>query len=689
IILDGIRKGGIGQPFAQNSIFGWVISGPITSSETDARGNLTTHSVKCALASITAHHVFCSLALEQELRRFWEVEELPRQSILTPQEKQCEEHFRGTHSRDATGRYVVRLPFKHGPPIAIGASRIRAERSLNALMRQFQTKPALETEYRDFLTEYESLGHMRPAINSEAPREPHVYIPHHGVYRENSTTTRLRVVFNASSVTSNGTSLNDFLHVGPKLQTDITSVILQWRRYKYVYSADIAKMYRQILVDHRDVNYQRILWASLPSNSPTEYQLLTVTYGMSCAPFLALRVLKQLVEDEGQHFPLAIPILRDNIYVDDVIFGADTPDVAREKRDQVISILARGGFKLRKWASNSPSLLADIDLADHGLAGKKPLARDEQLKILGIGWSPALDSFEFSVSLAATVPISKRTILSALATLYDPLGWVTPATITAKILMQQLWRLKVGWDDKISEALLSHWTEIYSRFAYLSHVKIPRWCEIGSENGHAELHGFADASNNAYAAAIYIKVISESRAITVTLLAGKSKVAPLKPLSIPRLELSAALLLARLLEFVRETNGYHDLPCFCWTDSTIVLAWVTQHPSRWKTFVANRVNEIQSRLPNCQWRHVSTEDNPADCASRGIFGDEIINHALWWRGPPWLQFDPDKWPSPDPCIAPTAPLEERIASLQCSQRRDPWDLASRYSSWPRLIRVTA
>ncbi|XP_011864190.1 PREDICTED: uncharacterized protein LOC105560050, partial [Vollenhovia emeryi] len=530
---------------------------------------------------------------------------------------------------------------------------------------------------------------MRPAINSEAPREPHVYIPHHGVYRENSTTTRLRVVFNASSVTSNGTSLNDFLHVGPKLQTDITSVILQWRRYKYVYSADIAKMYRQILVDHRDVNYQRILWASLPSNSPTEYQLLTVTYGMSCAPFLALRVLKQLVEDEGQHFPLAIPILRDNIYVDDVIFGADTPDVAREKRDQVISILARGGFKLLKWASNSPALLADIDLADHGLAGKKPLARDEQLKILGIGWSPALDSFEFSVSLAATVPISKRTILSALATLYDPLGWVTPATITAKIFMQQLWRLKVGWDDKISEALLSHWTEIYSRFAYLSHVKIPRWCEIGSENGHAELHGFADASNNAYAAAVYIKVISESRAITVTLLAGKSKVAPLKPLSIPRLELSAALLLARLLEFVRETNGYHDLPCFCWTDSTIVLAWVTQHPSRWKTFVANRVNEIQSRLPNCQWRHVSTEDNPADCASRGIFGDEIINHALWWRGPPWLQFDPDKWPRPDPCIAPTAPLEERIASLQCSQRRDPWDLASRYSSWPRLIRVTA
>ncbi|XP_029673054.1 uncharacterized protein LOC115241432 [Formica exsecta] len=286
------------------------------------------------------------------------------------------------------------------------------------------------------------------------------YLPHHEVIRESSSTTRLRVVFNASSVTSNGTSLNDHLHAGPKLQTDLMSVILQWRRHKYVYSSDIAKMYRQILVNPRDINYQRILWKATPSEPLIDYQLLTVTYGMSCAPFLALCVLKQLVIDEGQYFPLAIPILRDNIYVDDLLFGTDDTTRIRQARDQLNLMLKRGGFVLRKWASNSPSLLEDIDIADHGLTTKKSLAEDEQIKILGIGWNPANDIFEFRVSLTANALDTKRTILSAIAKFYDPLGWVTPVTITAKIFMQQLWRIKIDWDDVISEPHIAKWMRI-------------------------------------------------------------------------------------------------------------------------------------------------------------------------------------------------------------------------------------
>jgi len=232
----------------------------------------------------------------------------------------------------------------------------------------------------------------------KTPSRQFVYLPHHGVIRESSSTTRLRVVFNASSVTSNGTSLNDHLHSGPKLQTDITSVILQWRRYKYVYSSDIAKMYRQIRVDERDINYQRILWKSSPSEAIREYQLLTVTYGMSCAPFLALRVLRQLVADEGQHFPLAVPILRDNIYVDDILFGADNMTLIRQSRDQLNSLLKRGRFELRKWASNSPALLKDIDATHYESARTRSFDSEDQIKILGIGWNPESDSFVYSIS---------------------------------------------------------------------------------------------------------------------------------------------------------------------------------------------------------------------------------------------------------------------------------------------------
>ncbi|XP_029678708.1 uncharacterized protein LOC115244856 [Formica exsecta] len=271
-----------------------------------------------------AHHIISSQSLEEELRRFWEVEELPRQSILTLQEKQCEEHFCSIHSCDSDGRYIVRLPFKTIPPIDIGNSRFRAEKMLNSLIRRFRDKPEIAKEYSELISEYQRLGHMRPAPMPQGDIEQTVYLPHHGGIRESSSTTHLRVVFNASSVTSNGTSLNDHLYAGPKLQTDLMSVILQRHRYKYVYLSDIAKMYRQILIDPCDTNYQRILWKSSFSEPLINYQLITVTYGMACAQFLALRVLKQLVIDEGQHFPLAVPILSDNIYVDDLLFGADT-----------------------------------------------------------------------------------------------------------------------------------------------------------------------------------------------------------------------------------------------------------------------------------------------------------------------------------------------------------------------------
>ncbi|XP_029673119.1 uncharacterized protein LOC115241495 [Formica exsecta] len=515
------------------------------------------------------------------------------------------------------------------------------------------------------MSDYQRLGHMQPAPTAQNQFEQSVYLPHHEVIRESSSTTRHCVVFNASSVTSNGTSLNDHLNAGPKLQTDLMLVILQWRRCKYVYSSDIAKMYRQIHIDARDIDYQRILWKSSLSEPLIDYQLLTVTYGISCVPFLALRVLKQLVIDKDQHFQLAVPILSDNIYVDDLLFGADDTIRIRQARHQLNSMLKRGGFVLRKWASNSPSLLEDIEIADYGLATKKPLAEDEQIKILGIGWNPANDIFELRVSLADNAPETKRTILSAIVKFYDPLWWVTPVTITAKIFMQQLWRIKVGWDDAISEPHIAKWKEIYSRFLHLSNLRIIRWIGRGSDTSHAEIHGFADASTNAYAACVYIKIISSSGQITTTLLVGKSKVAPLKSLNIPRLELSVALLLARFVEFVRGSNGYKDIPCHCWTDSTIVLAWVSQPPSRWKTFVTNRVNDIQTRL--AELRHVPMEDNPADCASRGIFGDEIINRELWWHGSPWLLFDSDKGPCSNERLSKEAPLEEKVSSLQCSQ----------------------
>lgn len=372
IILPGVRKGLSGQPIAQNSVFGWIISGPLTA--TQANNPTVTH--------ITVHHCTSLSALSKSITRFWETEDIPPTQALTPDEERCEQHFLATHSRDATGKYVVRLPFKTEAPI-IGQSRRVAGRQFMTLFRRLHSNPALKSEYSLFMNEYEDLGHMSRAPDLKEPSQISVYIPHHPVFRADSLTTRLKVVFNASSLTSNGTSLNDHLLAGPKLQADLPAILLKWRQFRYVYTADIAKMYRQILVDPRDVDFQRILWQPESSQVPQSFRLLTVTYGMTCAPFLALRVLRRLTEDEGSHYPLAVPVLLNHAYVDDLLFGGHDIAELRHIRNQLIGLLRCGGFQLRKWASNH-SLLTDIDPADHGLACSKSLAPDESVKVLGI-----------------------------------------------------------------------------------------------------------------------------------------------------------------------------------------------------------------------------------------------------------------------------------------------------------------
>ncbi|XP_029171362.1 uncharacterized protein LOC114940777 [Nylanderia fulva] len=231
---DGSHKGTPHEPFAQNTAFGWILSGPTVET--------------CPRNSVPAYHTNISPNLEHTLKQFWELEDILARVHPSPEDTQCEEHFVTTHYRTMEGRYVVRLPFRNGPPRDLGDSRFAALKSLERLERRFRTDPSLATEYTAFLTEYANLGHMTKIFPTEFPAQaPAYYIPHRAVIREHSNTTRLRVVFNASCNTATGKSLNSALHVGAKLQTDLVAVVLQWRQPRFALSADIAKMYRQIL----------------------------------------------------------------------------------------------------------------------------------------------------------------------------------------------------------------------------------------------------------------------------------------------------------------------------------------------------------------------------------------------------------------------------------------------------------
>jgi len=427
ILLPGVKSGAANEPIAQHTIFGWILSGSMPPGPSSG-------SPVLAIQHCIAHEEISAL-----LRKFWEIEEVPQQHHTSIDEARCDKHFTETHTRDSQGRYIVRLPFKTGPPLDLGTSRSTSLAAYKRSEFRLKAHPAKAAEYHDFLQEYEQLGHMRKVSPPNESTQQTLYIPHHAVIRTHSATTRLRVVFNASAPTSNGTSLNDHLLIGSKLQLELPSILTRWRQFRYVYIADIAKMYRQIRIDERDVNYQRIFWRPSVDSPIEDYCLLTVTYGIASAPYLALRVLKQLSIDEGADFPLAVPVLQQHLYVDDCVFGADDIPLAQQTRNQLTALLGRAGFRLRKWTSNHPVLLTGIDPQDHGLARSKSLQADDSLKVLGITWNPALDVFQVEIIISSAVPATKRAVLSTIATVFDPIGWLTPVIITAKIFLQKLW----------------------------------------------------------------------------------------------------------------------------------------------------------------------------------------------------------------------------------------------------------
>ncbi|XP_011860342.1 PREDICTED: uncharacterized protein LOC105557651 [Vollenhovia emeryi] len=293
-------------------------------------------------------------------------------------------------------------------------------------------------------------------------------------------------------------------------------------------------------------------FGALPRVLIRPYRLLTVTYGQRPSPFLAQRSLLQLARDEGKDFPDAIPIIEESTYVDDALFGADDLLSLLEKRRQFVGMMNRGCFPLRKWAANSVELLTDIP-EDQRESSDYSINRDDTLKALGLSWSPHDDSFRFVILPYAVTVHTKRSVLSFIAKLYDPLGWVSPIVIAAKMLMQELWLRKIDWDSPIPDDLLHQWINYFSDLPNISEIRIPRWTGMRQDKINIELHGFADASIRAYAAVVYLRIVHSPTNIQVALLSAKTKVAPLKTVSVPRLELNAVVLLTRLLEWVRNT----------------------------------------------------------------------------------------------------------------------------------------
>lgn len=371
-------------------------------------------------------------------------------------------------------------------------------------------------------------------------------------------------------------------------------------------------MYRQVLVDRRDVEYQRIVWRTNTNDPIEHYRLLTVTYGTGCAVFLAIEALVHAAKQYSNIYPDAAERVINDRYVDDLMSGADSLDAANTLRKQMIEILDAAGFPLRKWATNLPALLDDVrDPRTEAIPLQLNSERSE-VKALGVQWLPVEDVFIFKVCLPEKAGVTKRQLLSESSRLFDPFGWISPAIIKAKICYQQTWLYDLHFDDPLPVAILQEWLDLRSNLHLLEQVQIPRW--IPNHNGRIQLLGFSDASETAYAAVVYARSIDGEGKVHVQLFAAKTKLAPVKQTTLPRLELNAAVLLTDLMQKLSLSLDHLQVEYRAWTDSTIVLQWLSSLPRRWKTYVANRASAIQEFFRRSRWNYVSSKENPADCA---------------------------------------------------------------------------
>ncbi|XP_033314648.1 uncharacterized protein LOC117213409 [Bombus bifarius] len=524
-----------------------------------------------------------------------------------------------------------------------------AMKRLISLCRRFQRDKRFEADYRAVIQEYVELGHMTK-ITTDNCTDDGYFLPHHGVIKESSQTTKLRVVFDGSAPTTTGVSLNDVLHTGPKLQDNLFFILLRFRSHQYVITGDVEKMYRQFLVRPEDRKFQQILWRNSDGEVDT-YQLNTVTFGLSAAPDLAIRCLKQLADDGGHRYPRAATVLQRDFYVDDVLTGVDRKVEARSLRTELTELLKLAALNIRKWASNDRELLRG--LSEQDINDKLLLGESQTFKTLGVVWNSFDDSILYSVKINSTASrITKRTISSEIAKIYDPLGLLAPVIVRAKMLLQRLWTLKIDWDESLPADVHTEWSKYYAQLPLLNNVKFPR--------------------------KTIIKAAAEMN--------YTGSVAPLKSQTIPRLELSGALLLASLATTVLQVLPSNISRTVYWTDSTIVLHWINTSPHTLKTFVANRVTEIQQKTHTSDWRHIPTADNPADLISRGQSPEDFLRPTIWQHGPEWLQQPERYWPTWNP--VPLTEISEQKKATCLAVTPADHSLLERFSSWPKLIRTT-
>ncbi|XP_066929877.1 uncharacterized protein [Clytia hemisphaerica] len=638
---------------------GYIFSGPLTTdtvcSTTQATVTLSAHTLNCQTCDV-----------DSTLKKFWEIEEVGRTE--SPKEVVLQEFE--SKIKFEQDRYEVQLPFIEKHEI-LKDNLYNSTRRMNSLLTKFKTNEQLLHDYDEIIKDQLRQGIIEVAPDTSIEGQTY-YMPHRPVLRLDRLTTKIRMVFDASS-SLDGPALNDCLHAGPSLTSSLFGTLLRFRAKKIGIIADLEKAFLQIRLNEKDRDYVRFLWIknindinfdNFYNNDLVTYRFCRVLFGVTSSPFLLNATLRHHINrHENELFRNTV---LNSLHVDDLSTSFDSMQEAFDFYKNCKSHFALASLNLRKLQSNCANLeakvkncyMGDLETIDHNLT-----------KVLGIPWDKTNDSLVISLSeILRKVNFenpTKRNVIQFASSIFDPLGLINPLVVKFKLLFQKLCTQNLQWDEPIPDDSLKIWKELITDLRECSEIRFNRAYDPNNGNVTShELHGFSDASQDAYGCCVYLKPTVDSGVATPSLVASKSRVAPLKKKTMPQLELLGAQLLSRLLKqvtFELQSKIIIDT-CYAWTDSSIVYCWL-RNEKLYKQFVQNRVNEIRENDTIKVWKLVDTSNNPSDDNSRGLLLSQLKNNEKWFHGPSFLSGPESSWPDLKPGDKFIEKLTENIVSF--------------------------
>ena len=610
----------------------------------------------------------------EDLNALWNLDNIGIVSNeLDQKSKRVLTQFENSMSYDQQeGRYEVALPWNDNKDLLQNNYGTALGR-LRGLQRRFIQDPTYLSHYLNILRDQEERNFIEKIPDSEVGSGSHVhYLPHHGVHKD-SVTTPIRIVYDCSAKAANGISLNDCLESGPSLVPDLTKVLLRFRVSKYACISDIEKAYLMLKLKQEDRDSVRFLFPRDPTdlNSSCEvYRFKVVLFGATCSQFLLnatiLYHLDRMALDNT-----VIQSIKDGLYIDNLHLNTNSEAELIQLYTIAKKVFMEANLNLREWVTNSPQLLGHF--MNEGIVTQQK----EVVKVLGLQWNVNDDVLSFCSSIKDTTVSTKRECLSVLARVFDPLGLLLPVTIRARIGLQDLWRSKVEWDEPLQEEVVMKWERTLTDINECINLSVQRAVTFSQE---VEIHVFSDASTQAYGTALYIVAGGVSK-----LVIAKAKVAPLKPVTVPKLELTAVLLSARLLQFVCAAylHEFEVVHKYLWCDSQIALHWLRNDKTK-PLYVTHRVDEILDLTVGVPIRYVPTAENPADLMTRGLSASQLSRNALWWEGPTWLTHG--EWPED---LLSGELTESTVTALVTKATCEPFMDWHRFGSYSKAVRVVA